>query len=29
MSGLFAIPIGGLKVGQHYFDFKIDKAFFE
>ncbi len=29
MSGLFDIPISGLKEGQHYFDFKIDKAFFE
>src|SRR4030042_4291836 len=29
MSGLFTIPISGLKEGQHYFEFKIDKAFFE
>ena len=29
MSGLFTIPIGGLKEGQHYFEYKIDKAFFE
>jgi uncharacterized protein len=29
MSGLFAIPIGGLKEGHHYYDFKIDEAFFE
>jgi DUF177 domain-containing protein len=29
MSGLFAIPISGLKEGQHYFDFKINKAFFD
>jgi uncharacterized protein len=29
MSGLYTIPIGGLKAGQHYFDFKIDKAFFD
>jgi uncharacterized protein len=29
MSGLFTIPINGLKGGQHYFDFKINKAFFE
>jgi uncharacterized protein len=29
MSGIFTIPISGLKVGQHCFDFNIDKAFFE
>ena len=29
MSGLFTIPISGLKEGQHYFDFEIDKEFFE
>jgi uncharacterized protein len=29
MSGLFTIPISGLKEGQHYFDFKINNAFFE
>ena len=29
MSGSYTIPIGGLKQGQHYFDFKVDKAFFE
>jgi len=29
MSGLFTIPIGGLKEGQHYFEYTINKAFFE
>jgi len=29
MSGLFTIPISGLKEGQHYFEYRIDKAFFE
>ncbi|MFH0841752.1 MAG: hypothetical protein V1903_03935 [Bacteroidota bacterium] len=29
MSGLFTIPIGGLKEGQHYFEYTIDKAFFD
>jgi uncharacterized protein len=29
MSGLFTIPISGLKQGQHYFDFKINRTFFE
>lgn len=29
MSGLYTIPIGGLKEGQHYFEYRIEKAFFE
>jgi uncharacterized protein len=29
MSGIYTIPVNGLKDGQHYFDFKIDKEFFE
>jgi uncharacterized metal-binding protein YceD (DUF177 family) len=29
MSGLYAIPISGLKEGRQTFDFKINKAFFE
>ncbi len=29
MSGLFAIPLTGLKEGRHVYDFDIDKEFFE
>jgi uncharacterized protein len=29
MSGLFAIPISGLKEGRHYYDFEINKEFFD
>jgi uncharacterized protein len=29
MSGLFSIPVGGLKVGQHTFDFEINNTFFD
>jgi len=29
MSGLFTIPVGGLKVGRHCFDFEIGKGFFD
>ena len=29
MPGFFAIPVGGLKVGQHTFDFEINNEFFE
>ncbi len=29
MSGIFTIPVGGLKVGQHTFDFEIKNEFFE
>jgi len=29
MSGIYTIPVSGLKEGQHYFDFKINKEFFE
>jgi uncharacterized metal-binding protein YceD (DUF177 family) len=29
MSGLFAIPISGLKDGRHSYDFEINKAFFD
>jgi len=29
MSGLFTIPINGLKEGHHTFDFEIDKKFFD
>jgi uncharacterized metal-binding protein YceD (DUF177 family) len=29
MSGLFTIPISGLKEGRHSFNFEIDKEFFE
>ena len=29
MSGLYALPISGLKEGRHYFDFEINKEFFE
>jgi uncharacterized metal-binding protein YceD (DUF177 family) len=29
MSGLFTIPIGGLKEGRHSFNIKINKEFFE
>jgi uncharacterized protein len=29
MSRTYTIPLGGLKEGQHTFDFEIDKAFFE
>jgi uncharacterized protein len=29
MSGLFALPISGLKEGRRYFDFEINKEFFE
>jgi len=29
MSGLYSIPISGLKEGRHYFEYNIDKAFFE
>lgn len=29
MSGLYTIPIGGLKAGHHSYEFNIDKAFFE
>lgn len=29
MSGLYTIPLGGLKEGRHVFDFEIGKEFFE
>jgi len=29
MSGLFSIPIGGLKEGHHTFEFEINKTFFD
>jgi len=29
MSGLFAIPISGLKEGRHHYDFEIKKEFFD
>jgi uncharacterized metal-binding protein YceD (DUF177 family) len=29
MSGLYALPISGLKEGRHYYDFEINKEFFE
>jgi uncharacterized protein len=29
MSGLFQIPIGGIKEGHHTFNFEIDNSFFE
>ena len=29
MSGLYAIPVSGLKEGRHYFDFEISKEFFD
>jgi uncharacterized metal-binding protein YceD (DUF177 family) len=29
MSGLFTIPLGGLKEGRHCYDFEINKEFFE
>ena len=29
MSGLFTIPISGIKEGHHLFEFKINKKFFE
>ncbi len=29
MSGLYALPICGLKEGRHYYDFEINKEFFE
>jgi uncharacterized protein len=29
MSGIFAIPISGLKEGRHYYDFEINKEFFD
>jgi uncharacterized metal-binding protein YceD (DUF177 family) len=29
MSGLYALPISGLKEGRHYYDFEIRKEFFE
>jgi len=29
ISGIFTIPVSGLIEGQHYFDFKINKEFFE
>ena len=29
MSGLFIIPISGLKEGRHLFDFEIRNKFFE
>jgi uncharacterized metal-binding protein YceD (DUF177 family) len=29
MSGLFTIPINGLKEGLHYYDFEINKEFFD
>ena len=29
MSGLFTIPVSGLKEGQHSYDFEINKEFFE
>jgi uncharacterized protein len=29
MSGLFTIPISGLKDGRHYFEFEINKDFFD
>jgi uncharacterized protein len=29
MSGMFSIPIGGMKEGGHSYGFKIDKAFFD
>jgi uncharacterized metal-binding protein YceD (DUF177 family) len=29
MSGMFSVPIGGMKVGGHSYEFKIDKAFFD
>jgi uncharacterized metal-binding protein YceD (DUF177 family) len=29
MSGIYCIPISGLKEGHHLFDFEIDKEFFE
>ena len=29
MSGLFTIPVGGLKEGQHIFRFEINKEFFD
>jgi uncharacterized metal-binding protein YceD (DUF177 family) len=29
MSGIYSIPIGGLKEGKHSYDFEINKEFFE
>ena len=29
MSGLFSIPVSGLKEGLHYYDFEINKEFFD
>ena len=29
MSGSFAIPVGGIKDGLHYYDFEINKEFFD
>jgi uncharacterized protein len=29
MSGLFTVPVGGLKEGQHTFSFEINKEFFD
>jgi len=29
MSGLFSIPVNGLKEGRHTFDFEIDRKFFD
>jgi len=29
MSGIYTIPVSGLKEGQNYFDFEINKEFFE
>jgi uncharacterized protein len=29
MSGLFTIPVGGIKAGHHVYEFKIDKEFFD
>jgi uncharacterized protein len=29
MSGLYALPISGLKEGRHYYDFEINREFFE
>ncbi len=29
MSGLYTIPVSGLKEGRHCFDFEIDKEFFD
>ena len=29
MSALYAIPLAGMKEGRHFFDFKLDREFFE